>query len=198
MVPVVALSRGPCRKDLPARSILRVGSPRRFFVLLQNRLSSRLSWSRSSPARSEPVGPSGPEHRGQSTQPLPPHSPQAWNWVSPPGPAVFFSPAPSHSSHAICLCPLHFGQCRIVLVGRQQFESDRKVSGDALEWPGYPPVLVGPVTTSPVTTSPVTTSLVNTSLMNRRGPEREKFAFLFSERRSSPYHVTRCLMWLGA
>ncbi len=153
MVPVVALSRGPCRKDLPARSILRVGSPCRFFVLLQNRLSPRLSWSRSSTARSEPVGPSGPEHRGQSTQPLPPHSPQAWSWVSPPGPAVFFSPAPSHSSHAICLCPLHFGQRRIVLVGRQQFESDRKVFGGVLECLGYPPVLVGPVTTSPVATS---------------------------------------------
>jgi hypothetical protein len=85
-------------------------------------LSPRLSSSRST---SPPAGPSELEHRGQSTQPVPPHSLHDWNSVSPSGPAVFFSPAPSHSSQATCRCPLHFGQNCIgnYVDGSKQFES---------------------------------------------------------------------------
>lgn len=85
-------------------------------------LSPRLSSSRST---SPPAGPSEFEHRGQSTQPVPPHSLHDWNSVSPSGPAVFFSPAPSHSSQATCRCPLHFGQNCIgnYVDGSKPFES---------------------------------------------------------------------------
>ena len=85
-------------------------------------LSPRLSSSRST---SPPAGPSESEHRGQSTQPAPPHSVHGWNLVSPSCPVVFVSPAPSHSSHATCRCPLHFGQNCIgnYVDGSKQFGS---------------------------------------------------------------------------